>query len=186
MPPSILQLSTERLLLMPLVLADHTAIQAIFPQWRIVRHLNFNIPWPYPDDGALTFVRDIALPAMAEGHEWHWSIRTRQAPERLIGVANLTLRPDDNRGFWLDPDYWGQGLIREASDAITDYWFDVLGQSVLRAPKAVANAASRAISTGSAMRVVWRGEKEYVEGRLPTELWEITAEEWRRRKDSAT
>lgn len=109
----------------------------------------------------------------------------RQAPERLIGVVSLTLRPDDNRGFWLDPDHWGRGLIREASDAITDYWFDVLGQPVLRVPKAVANAASRAISTGSAMRVIWRGEKDYVEGRLPTELWEITADEWRQRKDAA-
>lgn len=75
MPPLIPQLSTERLLLIPLELGDHAAIQAIFPQWRIVRHLNANIPWPYPDDGALTFVRDVALPAMAEGREWHWSVR---------------------------------------------------------------------------------------------------------------
>ena len=92
---------------------------------------------------------------------------------------------EENRGFWLDPEYWGRGLIREASDAVTDYWFDILDQPVLRVPKAVDNAASRAISVGSGMRVIWRGEKQYVEGLLPSELWEISAAEWRARKRAA-
>ncbi|MBO9695742.1 MAG: GNAT family N-acetyltransferase [Sphingopyxis sp.] len=175
-------LSTERLLLRPLVLEDHFAIQAIFPQWRIVRHLNPRVPWPYPADGALIFVRDVALPAMREGRAWHWSIRTRRAPDILIDVVSLMRDCDDNRGFWLDPTHWGQGLMREASDAATDYWFDVLDQPVLRVPKAIDNLASRALSVRSGMRVVWRGEKVYVEGSLPTELWEITADEWRRRQ----
>jgi hypothetical protein len=30
--------------------------------------------------------------------------------------------------------------------------------------------------------VIERTEREYVSGRLPAELWEITAEEWRARK----
>ena len=177
-------LSTEMLLLRPLVLEDHSAIQTIFPQWQIVRHLNRAVPWPYPSDGALTFVRDVALPAMREGRGWHWSIRTLQAPDCLIGVISLMLGPEENRGFWLDPTYWGKGWMREASDAVTDYWFNILEQPVLRVPKAIDNSASRAISTGSGMRVVWRGEKDYVEGTLPTELWEITAHEWRERHAS--
>ncbi|WP_447765861.1 GNAT family N-acetyltransferase [Sphingopyxis panaciterrae] len=182
MPSPFPELATKRLRLCPLVLDDHRAIQAIFPQWQVVRHLNPFVPWPYPADGALTFVRDVALPAMREDRAWHWSIRTKQAPDSLIGVISLMLTPDDNRGFWLDPDHWGQGLIREASDAATDYWFDVLGQPILRVPKAIDNLASRAVSAGSGMRVVWRGEKNYVEGSLPTELWEITADEWRQRE----
>jgi [ribosomal protein S5]-alanine N-acetyltransferase len=32
------------------------------------------------------------------------------------------------------------------------------------------------------MRAVWCGEKRYVEGPLPSELWEITADEWRARR----
>jgi ribosomal-protein-alanine N-acetyltransferase len=31
------------------------------------------------------------------------------------------------------------------------------------------------------MRLVAREEHEYVSGRLPTEIWEITAEEWNAR-----
>jgi hypothetical protein len=30
------------------------------------------------------------------------------------------------------------------------------------------------------MRIIHTGERDYVAGRLPAEVWEITAEEWRR------
>ena len=40
--------------------------------------------------------------------------------------------------------------------------------------------ASRRISEKQGMRVVWRGEKDYVGGSMECELWEITADEWRR------
>ena len=44
--------------------------------------------------------------------------------------------------------------MSEAVDAVTDYWFNTLGFPVLRAPKAVANAASRRISEKQGMRLV--------------------------------
>jgi RimJ/RimL family protein N-acetyltransferase len=50
---------------------------------------------------------------------------------------------------------------------------------VLRVPKAVENVGSRRISEKMGMRVVELKESDYVCGRLPTEVWEITAEEWR-------
>jgi len=85
-----------------------------------------------------------------------------------------------NRGFWIGLPWQRQGLMSEAVEAVTAYWFDVLGFPVLRAPKAVANIASRRISEKSGMQVVAVEERDYVSGRLPTEIWEITAEEWRR------
>jgi RimJ/RimL family protein N-acetyltransferase len=75
-----------------------------------------------------------------------------------------------------------QGLMTEACDAVTDYWFDVLKFPILRAPKAVSNEGSRRISEKQRMRIVWSGEREYVSGLLPSEIWEITAEEWWARK----
>jgi [ribosomal protein S5]-alanine N-acetyltransferase len=55
---------------------------------------------------------------------------------------------------------------------------------VLRAPKAIANEGSRRISEKQGMRIVSTGESDYVCGRLPSEIWEITAEEWRAHKSS--
>ncbi len=172
-------LETPRLWLRPLTLDDAPSIQALFAQWEIVRLLAAIVPWPYPADGALTFVRDIALPQMARGEAWHWSLRLKDEPGQLIGVISLMTGDDQNRGFWIGRPWQGRGLMTEAAVAVTDYWFDVLKFPVLRAPKAAANAASRRISEKQHMRLVATDQRDYVSGRSATEIWEITAEEWR-------
>jgi [ribosomal protein S5]-alanine N-acetyltransferase len=174
-------LTTARLILRPLELADADPVQNLFPRWEIVRYLGNHVPWPYPPDGALTYIRDQALPAMRRDSEWHWTIRRESAPERLIGVIGLKDKHGDNRGFWLDPACQGQGLMTEASTAVTDYWFETLDRPVLRAPKAAANVASRRISERSGMRLIEITEWDFVAGRLPAEIWEITQQEWRER-----
>jgi RimJ/RimL family protein N-acetyltransferase len=84
-------LETARLWLRPLELADADQIQQIFPQWEIVRYLTAAVPWPYPSDGALTFCRDEALPAVARGESWAWI-------EPLRGV--------EGRGSFVFADGW--------------------------------------------------------------------------------
>src|SRR5215813_1555626 len=140
------ELQTKRLFLKPLVIEDAEQIQKIFPRWEIVKYLNAVVPWPYPPDGAEHFLRKIALPEMASGVSWIWSIRPKTIPEQLIGVISLTTKPAGNRGFWIEPAWQGKGLITEACDVVTDYWFEGLRQPVLSVPKAVANEASRRIS----------------------------------------
>jgi RimJ/RimL family protein N-acetyltransferase len=94
--------------------------------------------------------------------------------------------PGDNRGFWLDPNFWGQGLMSEASSAATDYWFETLERPVLREHKAAANTPSRRISQRSGMRLIETRVRSYVAGLLPGELWELTRDEWRERRPSPT
>jgi RimJ/RimL family protein N-acetyltransferase len=86
---------------------------------------------------------------------------------------------NNNRGFWLGLPWQRQGLMTEAVEVVTDYWFDELSFSVLRAPKAVLNIASHRISEKTGMRVAAVEERDYVSGRFLTEVWEITADEWR-------
>jgi len=176
------ELETARLLLRPLELADAEQVQERFSQWDVVRYLNAIVPWPYPADGALTYIRENALPAIARGELWYWTIRLKSAPGQIIGAITLSVKDEENRGFWLDPKWQRRGLMTEASDAVTDYWFGVLRMPVLRAPKAVANEASRRISVKQGMRIVSREERDYVSGRWPSETWEITAQEWRARQ----
>lgn len=171
-------LETERLVLRPLQLEDAPRIEELFAHWEIVRLLNARIPWPYPAGGSLENIRDTALPAMERGEEWDWTLRLKSDPETIIGRIGLYLG-ENNRGFWIGLSWQGLGLMSEAVIAVTDYWFDVLGFPVLRVPKAVENVGSRRISEKMGMRVVELKESEYVCGRLPTEVWEITAEEWR-------
>lgn len=175
---SLPTLRTERLLLTPLQLADADAIQRLFPHWEVVRYLDSRVPWPYPDDGALTYVRDLALPAMARGEEWHWMIRLASEPGDAIGSISLFDQPGNHRGFWLAPSWQGRGYMTEACEAITRYWFLTLERPLMQVPKAIANQGSRRISEREGMRCIDNSEGHFVSGVLPRETWELTREEW--------
>lgn len=172
-------LETKRLILRPLMLDDATRTQEIFPHWEIVKYLNAIVPWPFPEDGVLKHYRDTALPAIERGDEWLWTLRLKELPELHIGSIHLRRGENNNRGFWMGLEWQGRGLMTEAVVAANDYWFEVLGMSVLRVPKAVENIASRRISEKTGMRMIGTEMRDYVCGRLLSEIWEITAEEWR-------
>lgn len=175
-------LETRRLLLRPLELADAPQIQLIFPHWEIVRYLSNRVPWPYPPDGALAFIRDVALPAMARNEAWNWTIRLKKIPEQIVGAIELHKGEVGNRGYWLVPSLHRQGLMTEAADAVTGFWFDVLQFPVLRTFKIAGNIASRRISEKQGMRLVAVVDRDFISGRQPAETWEISASEWRARK----
>ncbi|WP_092746536.1 GNAT family N-acetyltransferase [Acinetobacter boissieri] len=172
---------TEHLYLCPLEPIDADQIQLSFPQWEIVRYLAANFPWPYPKDGAYQYVNHIALPASENGTAWHWTIRRKEESSIIIGMISVTDRQDDHRGFWLMPKWQGNGYMTEASTIVTDFWFNTLNRNILRVPKATINVASKKISISSGMRLIATSKKQYIEGELDTELWEITKEEWNKK-----
>lgn len=173
---------TRRLFLRPLQLADAEQFQTLYPNWEIVRFMDSIVPWPFPPDGAHKHIRDITLPAIRRGEEWHWSLRLKSHPEQIIGGVSLHISSNSNRGFWLGLPWQRQGFMTEACDVVTDYWFDVLKFSVLRVGKAIPNLASRRISEHQGMRVVATEERDYVSGRFLAEIWEITVDEWHARR----
>ena len=173
---------TKRLILRPLEIGDAEQIQKLFPHWKIVRYLQNIVPWPYPADGARHFCEEIALPQMRRGEAWYWTLRLRSAPQQIIGCINLRKGEQNHRGFWITSAWQGQGLMSEACAWANDFWFETLGFPVLRVSKAEENVASRRISEKQGMRLVGSSEKDYVCGRLPSEIWEMTAEEWRKWK----
>lgn len=175
-------LETARLILKPVELSDAPPLQVLFPHWQIVKYLVNIVPWPYPSDGMEMFFRSVVLPRIERGEYWYWTLRLKTAPDQLIGALQLNVG-DDNRGFWLGLPWQGQGLMTEACNAATEYWFDVLGFPVMRVAKAIANTASRRLSEKQGMRVIGVEDRDYVCGRLSSEIWEITADEWRARRN---
>ncbi|AUA33085.1 GNAT family N-acetyltransferase [Pseudomonas sp. SGAir0191] len=171
-------LFTDRLVLTRLCLEDVAFIQEQFPQWEVVRYLDSRVPWPYPADGALAYVRDIALPGMAAGCEWHWMIRMRDDPGCRLGSISLFEQPGNNRGFWLAPQWWGRGYMREACAVVTAYWFETLARPIMQVPKAVANHASRRVSEFEGMRLVGLQKGWFVSGLMDVELWQMTRVDW--------
>ena len=170
------ELHTPRLLLRPLQLSDAPQTQLLFPHWEIVKYLNAIAPWPYPpNDTDLTVFKREGMTGV------------NFAP---IGNVNAYHTPNDNIAHVDLRTLQHQGdnavaAVRTLANMDlrhhprgSSVWFDVLGFKTMRAPKAVGNIASRRISEKTGMRLVGIEERNFVSGRLPCEIWEITAEEW--------
>ncbi|UYN93672.1 MAG: GNAT family N-acetyltransferase [Enhydrobacter sp.] len=179
MPPTPV-LQTPRLFLRPLRSKDAPVIQRRFPRWEVVRWLDAKVPWPYPSDGAATFVAR-CLEEMARGDKCHWAIVPRSGPADLIG--SISLWPDDGancdqRGFWLDPDYHGRGLMTEAAHRVTDYAFRELGWPHLWLSNAQGNHASRRIKEKQGARLVDLLIGRCVGGDTSRMIWQLSAVDW--------
>ena len=172
------RLGTRRVWLEPLRLEDAEQVQPLFAQWEVVRYLRDVVLWPFPPDGVHVYYRDTALPGVERGEEWHWTLRRKQSPEGIIGAIGLFRSEENNRGFWMGAPWHGHGLMTEAVEAATEFWFEELGFAELRAPKASVNTASVRISEKTGMHLESRHRQGFVEGELDAETWVITFEEW--------
>lgn len=182
LPPTPV-LETSRLMLRPLEERDTPAIQRIFPQWEVVKFLGPAIPWPYPDDGAATNMRE-CLAKRAKGLQFYWAI-TLKGSDELRGRIDLwPLDPSrrDMRGFWLDPLLHGRGLMTEAADAVTDYAFRVLEWPFLYLTNAVENRASARVKEKQGAVEIGREPFSYVSGQGEKQVWLLTREAWLARR----
>lgn len=122
-------IETGRLILRPPTLADAPSLQRHMNDWEIIKYLSKKVPWPYPPDASETFLRDVALPAVARGDIHLWALTLRANPDEAIGVIELRLKAEEtgSRGFWLSRQYHGKGLMTEASAAVNRFAFGTLG-----------------------------------------------------------
>lgn len=174
-------LQTPRLTLRPASLQDCSELQPLFADWEVVKELNAGVPWPYPEDGVLTFTRDVLLPAMADGDSFSWTL-LETSSQRAVGRLELVADPDPgelHRGFWLGRPFWGRGYMSEAVLVTTDFAFDVLRLPLLRLGNAQRNRASSRMKQKSGARLLGVEPCDYVCGQLPAERWELSPEAWR-------
>lgn len=174
-------LETNRLILRPVTLEDAPAIQKHFGRWEIIQHMAPPVPWPYPKDGAITFLKNIALPQMERGEGHNWAITLKNMPDECIGVIGfrfLKKGQNENRGFWLAEEYWGQGIMTEAIAATNDFIFFELGIKKFTVISAKSNIASRRVKEKTGARFLRMTELEHHSGEKKAEIWEVMKEKW--------
>jgi ribosomal-protein-alanine N-acetyltransferase len=165
LPPTPV-VQTARLTLRPLRVEDTSTIQRRFPRWEIVRDLAAVVPWPYPEDGATTFMT-MTLEAMAAGERCVWAITLNERTDDLIGIIELRADGDasrDHRGFWIDPEFQGRGLMTEATERVTEFAFLDLGWPRLWLTNAEGNAGSHRIKQKQGAVLVDRVPGAFVSG----------------------
>jgi RimJ/RimL family protein N-acetyltransferase len=138
------RIETERLVLRPVALEDAPAVQRQVARYEIARNL-YTLPWPYPEDGAETWLRGAAE-------------RGNFAIERegeLIGVMSLTVTEQDSRaelGYWVAVEEWGKGYATEAARALIDYAFRELGLNRVHAGVFGDNPGSQRVLEKAGMK----------------------------------
>ncbi len=174
-------LETERLQLRPLTLDDAPAIQKQFERIEVARYLSTTVPWPYPSNGAISYLKDVVLPSVARGRERSWGIILEG---KLIGAISIRNHGEENRGFWLTPEFWGMGFMGEASERINEYILDELRWPHLVTGNAVENVASSRLKSTQGFEKISVFSKAFVGGTMDYEQWKITLGAWIRHRRS--
>jgi [ribosomal protein S5]-alanine N-acetyltransferase len=173
-------LESPRLILRPVTMADAPAIQRYFSNWEVIQHLSTGVPWPYPDDGAESFLRDVCLPKMAAGDAMVWAIVLKGGPGEAVGLLDYKERDEGmgHRGFWLATHLHGQGYMTEAVVAFQDYVFLELGIERIIVMNARSNPGSRRIKEKTGARFLEEVEIPHRSGDGIGQRWEVTREAW--------
>ncbi len=176
-------LQTQRLILRPISLGDAPAVQKYFNNWNIVKHLNRNIPWPYPDDGAETFIKDI-LSKEKEDHTW--AIVRKDGDDEAIGLIGFEDGETQygNRGFWLAEPFWGQGYMTETVEAVNEFIFETLKIDSFIVCNALGNEKSRRIKEKTGAIFLEIVDLPHHSGINQSEKWLVTRESWLKSKKS--
>ena len=139
------------------------------------------IPHPYRPADGMAFVAD-ARAKNAEGQGIYLAIASRRAPDRLIGVVSLRIRPagEISLGYWLGHAHWGQGYAIEAVQAVLDAAFLFAAVETIIAEVRVTNERSRLVLQRSGFQYVggsmcarpaWRDSVPADTYRLTRSLW---------------
>jgi RimJ/RimL family protein N-acetyltransferase len=172
-------LETERLFLKEATLAHAGDYQKYFNDFDVIRFLSFVVPWPYPEDGAYQHLKNTIVPKQGK-ERWMWGIFLKNNPEEFIGAVELWKDGNpDNRGFWLGKKFWGQGIMTEACEAITQCAFMDLGFEKLVFSNAKGNMASRRIKEKAGACLLDVIPFQFASNEFDeAELWELSKRDW--------
>jgi 8-oxo-dGTP diphosphatase len=137
-----LPIRTERLLLRPLECGDAGVLTRLVNDYSVAGNLA-RVPFPYRDGLAEEWIASTAG-QIARGEAWHLAI-TRDGA--LVGCIGLSLKKDDlpELGYWVGRKFWGQGIAREAAEALLHWAERTLALREFRARALADNAASQAV-----------------------------------------
>jgi ribosomal-protein-alanine N-acetyltransferase len=118
--------------------------------WSASRHSGFNdwMTWDAPK--SMAELEGIAKKNAAEwdaGKSYNFTIELTDSGE---GIGRITIRREGsvdtwNIGYWVHPDYWGQGYATEASQAILEFGKSVLLAAKITIAHAIENVASQKV-----------------------------------------
>jgi RimJ/RimL family protein N-acetyltransferase len=136
-------ISTQRLLLRPLLPTDKQTLFTLFANWEVIRWLS-TPPWPYTVDDARAFIA-----AQMDHDATRRSYFAITLDGGLIGgIDARSNRPAEASarspvlGYWLGQPYWGRGYMTEAAQAFVRHLFASTAGDTIYSGALAGNTAS--------------------------------------------
>lgn len=169
-------LPTERLCLRTLTRADAPALLALYADPRVMRHWS-HAPWTSLAQAHAAIAE--ARTDRAAGQALHLAIVTRPHGVLAGSCALFDIAPGGRRamlGYLLAPAYWGQGLAREALQALIGHGFGRMELQRIDAEVDPGNDASQALLARLGFRLAGRlGGRWCVAGQArEVDLWTLS------------
>ena len=173
-------LSTERLRLRALCQADAPELLALYADAEVMRH------WIHPPWTALAQAQaaiDEARRDLAGGRSLHLAIEAR-LEGRLAGSCALYDIAHEHRratlGYLLAAPYWGQGMGREALQALLGHGIGTLGLERIEAEVTPHNFASKSLLARLGFRREGRLHARWRVGGAArdVDLWALLRRDW--------
>jgi [ribosomal protein S5]-alanine N-acetyltransferase len=185
--PLITQVDAERVAVRPVAATDLPALLAINGDPQVTQFLPY-ATWLSLDDGAAWLARMEALGATGTGQQL---VVVRRADAAVIGTLLLFKHDAGSQrielGYVLGRAHWGQGLMREALQAVCGHLFGALGLRRIEAEVNPANQASCRLLTRvgftleGTLRQRWVGKGVAYD----THVFGCLVHEWPQRADAA-
>ena len=148
-PPSIAfaPLTTERLVLRPLVPDDASALHRLINDWAVTRTLAA-VPFPYGRELADEWIASTRQ-QLDDGTAYHLAITGREGDQEiLVGAVGLRINQKSRTGwlgYWVGRRFWGHGVATEAAGRLARWALANLDIDGLAANVATDNLASAAV-----------------------------------------
>lgn len=137
-------LTTDRLILRPLTIADAAPMRALLNDVDIARMVS-RIPHPYGLDDAHAYLAH--LQSADPSRERVFAVQSDK--DGLMGVVGLDPRDDGavELGYWLGKPFWGRGYMTEAACAVLQWAGGAWGRRFLVSRHFADNPASGRVLT---------------------------------------
>ena len=175
------RIETARLVLRPFVRED---AGAMYRNWASDPEVTKFLSWPtYKSVEDANFILDLWVPQYGDDTFYQWVIELKEIGEPIgsISVVNQDERVDMMEiGFCIGRNWWGQGIMTEAFQAVIDFLFGEVGVQRIEAGHDPNNPASGAVQRKCGLKYegTQRRSIRSNQGITDKALYAILKEEW--------
>ena len=145
-------LRATRVALRPFRMSDAADVRRLAGE-REVAEMTLNVPYPYPDGAAETFIGSHP-DAYASGRAARFAI-VDATTDALLGAMGLEFdsrEPEAELGYWIGRAHWSRGYATEAGEHLLAFAFGAAAKHRVHACHVVRNPASGRVMQKLGMR----------------------------------